>query len=54
MSKERELLEKAIVQLSIFDLGNRVRAGDEYAGKTLIVKNFARAIEKAHGIGGEE
>lgn len=27
--------------------------GDKYSGKTYMVKNFARAIEKAHGIGGE-
>jgi hypothetical protein len=25
--------------------------GDKYAGKTFMVRNFARAIEKAHGIG---
>ena len=25
--------------------------GDKYSGKIYIVKNFARAIEKAHGIG---
>ena len=25
--------------------------GEEYSGKTDMVKNFARAIEKAHGIG---
>ena len=25
--------------------------GDKYSGKTFMVKNFARAIEKAHGIG---
>ena len=25
--------------------------GDKFSGKTYIVKNFARAIEKAHGIG---
>ena len=24
--------------------------GDKYSGKTFMVKNFARAIEKAHGI----
>lgn len=29
--------------------------GDKYSGKTFMVRNFARAIEKAHGItGGEE
>lgn len=26
--------------------------GDKYAGKTFMVRNFARAIEKAHGITG--
>ena len=26
--------------------------GDKHSGKTHMVKNFARAIEKAHGIGG--
>jgi len=28
--------------------------GDKYAGKTFMVRNFAKAIEKAHGIGGGE
>ena len=28
--------------------------GDKHSGKTHMVKNFARAIEKAHGIGGGE
>jgi len=28
--------------------------GDKYAGKTFMVRNFARAIEKEHGIGGGE
>jgi len=28
--------------------------GDKYSGKTFMVRNFARAIEKAHGIGGGE
>ena len=28
--------------------------GDKHSGKTYMVKNFARAIEKAHGIGGGE
>ena len=28
--------------------------GDKYSGKTFMVRNFARAIEKAHGIGGVE
>jgi hypothetical protein len=28
--------------------------GDKYAGKTFMVRNFARAIEKAHGIGGDD
>jgi hypothetical protein len=27
--------------------------GEEHSGKTDMVKNFARAIEKAHGITGE-
>jgi len=26
--------------------------GDKHSGKTYMVKNFSRAIEKAHGIGG--
>ena len=35
-------------------LGNETIAklwGDKYSGKTFMVRNFARAIEKAHGIG---
>ncbi len=28
--------------------------GESYSGTTQMVRNFARAIEKAHGIGGEE
>ena len=28
--------------------------GDKHSGKTYMVKNFARAIEKAHGIGDGE
>ena len=28
--------------------------GDKYSGKTFMVKNFARAIEKAHGIGADD
>ena len=28
--------------------------GEEHSGKTLMVRNFARLIEKAHGIGGGE
>jgi hypothetical protein len=28
--------------------------GEEHSGKTHMVRDFARAIEKAHGIGGEE
>ena len=28
--------------------------GNKYSGKTFMVKNFARSIEKAHGIGGGE
>jgi len=28
--------------------------GDKYSGKTFMVRNFAKAIEKAHGIGGGE
>jgi hypothetical protein len=28
--------------------------GDKHSGKTFMVKNFARAIEQQHGIGGGE
>jgi hypothetical protein len=28
--------------------------GDKHSGKTFMVRNFARAIEKAHGIGGDD
>ena len=43
---ELDLKQKVLSDEEIADLW-----GDKYAGKTFMVRNFARAIEKAHGIG---
>jgi hypothetical protein len=45
-TKEQNLKLKPLSDKTIADLW-----GEEHSGKTDMVKNFARAIEKAHGIG---
>ena len=45
-AKERDLKRKPLSDATIVDLW-----GEEHSGKTDMVKNFAKAIEKMHGIG---
>jgi hypothetical protein len=46
--------KKASKQEPLSDEEIAILWGDKYSGKTFMVRNFARAIEKAHGIGGGE
>ena len=46
---EKASKRKPLSDATIVDLW-----GEEHSGKTDMVKNFARAIEKMHGIGGGE
>jgi hypothetical protein len=43
---ERDLKREPLSDATIADLW-----GEEHSGKTNMIKNFARAIEKSHGIG---